>query len=747
MDTLLRELTLALGGRYRLDRELGHGGMATVFLGQDTKHDRQVALKVLRPEVAATLGAERFLREIQIAARLSHPHILPLHDSGQAGPFVYYVMPYVPGESLRDRIRREQQLPVEDAVRIAREVAGALGFAHSHDVIHRDIKPENILFQGGLAVVVDFGIGRAISLAEHEHLTQPGLSIGTPGYMSPEQAGSDPAIDGRSDLYSLGCVLYEMLVGERPAPPSLRGRGSEPDQLVAPRLRRDSIPPHVEAALLRLLARVPADRFATAHQFIAELDDPRTQTRVASGSPGGPPSIAVLPFANLSPDPEAEYFSDGITEEIINALTRVGSLRVASRTSAFAFKATTQDVRTIGTRLNASAILEGSVRKAGNRLRITAHLVNTADGFQMWGERFDREMADIFAVQDEISRAIVSTLKVKLQPRNSAPLVRPSTEDMEAYSLYLKGRYYWNKRYEVGLNRGLEFFQGAIASDPGYALAHAGVADSFSVLGFYGFLPPRLAFERARAAADRVMALDPELGEAWFSRGMIRFWYDWDWAGAESDFQRSLELKPSQAEAHIFLSQLYTMQGRFAEAIAQAERAQQLDPVSPLINAMAAYPHYSAGDQAGALAQCTKALEIDPGFSVALWIRSLIAMAQGRLDEAIASAQRGIDLAQRSTFLLGTLGCALALARRPDDARVILRELEDRARTGYVAPFHNAVIHASLGDTAAALACLTRALEDRNPNMVTLGTLPVLEPLRSEPEFQRLWNQVKGKSA
>ncbi|HEV8125608.1 MAG TPA: protein kinase [Gemmatimonadales bacterium] len=733
MDALLRDLQLALEGRYRLERELGHGGMATVYLAWDAKHDRKVALKVLRPEVAASFGPDRFLREIQIAARLSHPHILPLHDSGRAGPCVYYVMPFVPGESLRARIHREQQLPIEDALRIAAEVAGALGYAHSHDIVHRDIKPENILFQGGHAVVVDFGIGRAITAAESENITQPGLSIGTPGYMSPEQTASDHRLDGRSDIYSLGCVLYEMLTGHRPDPPSLRRSSGGGDPLTAPRQLREAIPEWVDHAVMRALARLAADRFATAGQFATALTTPATglQRISAPGPHGGPTSIVVLPFANMSPDADAEYFSDGITEEIINALTRVQSLRVASRTSAFAFKGKTQDVRAIGAQMNASAVLEGSVRKAGNRLRITAQLVNTADGYHLWGERFDREMSDVFAVQDEISRAIVSTLKVKL--RDSRTLVRPQTDDIEAYSLYLKGRYYWNKRYEVGLHRGLEFFQAAIAKDPGYALAHAGIADSFSVLGFYGYLAPRAAFTKAREAADRVMALDPELAEAHFSKGMVAFWHDWNWDEAEAAFRAALDRKPQQAEAHIFLSQLYAMQARFPEAIAEGRMAQTLDPVSPLVNAMAAWPYYVAGQHQEALEQCRKALEIDPGFPVALWIRALAHVELGEFDEAIAAAQKGVDLSQRSTFLVSTLGCALARAGRREEAEQALRELTERGATGYVAPFHFAVVHASLGQNELALGELDRSYLDRTPNLVTLTTLPLLSRIQDEP--------------
>jgi eukaryotic-like serine/threonine-protein kinase len=741
VEDFLQELGSALQGRYSLERELGRGGMATVYLGRDHRHDRQVAFKVLLPEVAASLGAERFLREIQIAARLSHPHILPLHDSGRAGRLVYYVMPFVPGETLRARINREGQLTVEDAVTIAREVAGALGYAHSHDVVHRDIKPENILFLGGHAVVVDFGIGRAIGSAEEDHITQPGISIGTPGYMSPEQSAGSGMIDGRSDIYSLGCVLYEMLTGRRPDPPSLRKSWSPAMRMPTPRAVRAAVPEWLDHVVMRALCPLPADRFPTAAQFGVALATPTTMlSRVSTSGPYGsiPTSIAVLPFTNMSPDSEAEYFSDGITEEIINALTRVDSLRVASRTSSFAMKGKGQDIRSIGEQLNASAVLEGSVRKAGNQLRITAQLVNTADGFHLWGERFDREMSDVFAIQDEISRAIVSTLKVKLGGEPDARLVIPPTEDMEAYTLYLKGRYYWNKRYEVGLHRGLEFFQAAITKDPGYALAYAGVADSFSVMGFYGYLPPAIAFGKARAAANQVMLLNPTLADAHFSIGMIALWHDWNWEVAETEFHTALELRPHQAETHIFLSQLSCIRGDFETAIAESKRAIALDPISPLINAMAAWPYYVSGRYAEAVEQCGRALEIDAGFPVALWISALADMEQGEFDRAIDYASKGVGLSQRSTFLVGTMGCALARAGRREEAQKAVDELGQRGASGYVAPFHCAVIHACLGDTEKTLDELERSFADRTPNLVTIATLPILREVRDLPRAMAL---------
>ena len=484
MSGLLGRLQVALAERYSIERELGHGGMATVYLAEDLKHRRLVALKVLSPDLAASLGTDRFLREIDIAARLTHPHILPLHDSGEADGLLYYVMPYVEGESLRGRLNRERQLPLEDALHITGEVADALDYAHSHDVLHRDIKPENILFQSGHAVVSDFGIARALGVAGVSRVTGTGIAVGTPGYMSPEQAAGVEQPDGRSDVYSLGCVLYEMLAGDPPftgwsAGAILARQAAGP----VPRLRtvRDTVPDWVEQAVTRALAKAPADRFATAADLIAALIKPTTVTVAEPAAalvqpPAAANSIAVLPFLNMSADPDNEYFSDGMTEEIVHALSAVGSLRVASRTSSFAFKGATQNIRTIGEKLQVRTVLEGSVRRADTKLRVTAQLINAADGFHLWSATYEREMKDVFAIQDEIARAIVTALKLKLKDEPSLALVEPRTANVEAYALYLKARYFWRRKSASGLKKGIEYFQQAIAVDPGYSLAYAGFA-------------------------------------------------------------------------------------------------------------------------------------------------------------------------------------------------------------------------------------------------------------------------------
>ena len=413
----LPRMRAALADRYTLERELGRGGMAVVYLAQDLKHGRQVAIKVLKPELAAAVGRERFLREIETAAGLTHPHILPLHDSGEADGFLYYVIPYIDGESLRDRLDRERQLPIDDALQIAREIADALNYAHSQNVLHRDIKPENILLSAGHALVTDFGIARTITATGAGPLTEVGALVGTPAYMSPEQVDGSQHIDGRADIYSLGCVLFEMLVGERPF------KGSTLTALIAnrlsvptpsPRAFRELVPEAIDAAVKKAMASLPADRFSKAAQFAEALSPSRTAAATPDAAPVKPNSIAVLPFANMSPDPDNEYFSDGITEEIINALCQLPSLSVAARTSTFAFKGKTIEIADVGKKLKVATVLAGSVRKAGNRVRITAELINVADGYHLWSERYDSEMDDIFALQDHIARAIALRFELTL---------------------------------------------------------------------------------------------------------------------------------------------------------------------------------------------------------------------------------------------------------------------------------------------------------------------------------------------
>ncbi len=740
-------LEVALAGSYAIERELGRGGSATVFLAHDRKHDRRVAIKVLLPEIAPAVSVERFLREIQIAARLMHPNIVPLIDSGRAGDLPYYVMPFVPGESLRDRLLREQRLPVADAIRITREVADALNYAHAVGVVHRDIKPENILMASGHAVVADFGIGKAMSASTGphrtsgqqdalSHTTEAGFVLGTPAYMSLEQAAGDEQLDGRTDIYSLGVVLYEMLTGAPPfAGPSAQvtlARRFIEDAPLLRRLRPDA-PESAERAAQRALARDPADRFATAGEFAAALEGGAVTSAEAAAPTEGMPSIAVLPFANMSADPDNEFFSDGMTEEIINALTRLRQLRVVARTSVFAFKGKSEDVRGIGARLGVRTILEGSVRRAGARLRITAQLINVADGYRLWFEQFDRESGDVFAIQDEIAQAIASTLEVSLLGGGMAPR---AAADPGTYELLLRGRHMANRRTETGLNKAIEYYTSARERDAGYALAFAGEAEAWGLLAVYGAVAPSEAMPKAKEAARRAIALDPSRAEPHAALGMVRAAYDWDRPGAIAEFERAVQIDPQYPAGTQWLSTfVLTPAGRHDESLAAIRRCLLLDPLSPVLHMSLCGSLYYARRYAEALEAANAALEIVPEFALTHSFRGQALTELGRHAEAVAAVERAVDHSGRSPETVAALACTLARAGAPDRARAELARLIEDGRTRYVSLTLLAQVHAALGESEQAFRALGRAVEERASDLIWVRVRQNYDTLRTDARF------------
>ena len=717
--------------------------MAIVYLAQDRKHRRLVAVKVLRPELAVTLGAERFLREIETAARLNHPHILALHDSGKADDFLYYVMPYVEGDSLRGRLEREKKLSLADALEITREVADALHYAHSHDVVHRDIKPENILFQAGHAVVSDFGIARAIKTASGDRLTGTRVTIGTPGYMSPEQSDPDGEIDGRSDTYSLGCVLYEMLAGELP----FLGQSAQTilaRQLLEPvpplRTVRAIVPQEVERAIVRALAKTPADRFPTAIQFADALFT--RDTGITDGI--GDDSIAVLPFANLSPDPDTEYFSDGITEEIINALAQLPGLHVASRTSSFAFRGQAIDLTEVGAKLKVATVLEGSVRKSGNQLRITAQLIKVADGFHLWSERYDREMTDVFAIQDEIGRAIASRLQVGLgaTPGERPVLVTAATSNLDAYHLYLKGRYCWAQR-GVALKQAVEWFSQALALDPHYALAHAGLADAYTLLTEYGMVPPSVILPKVRTAIERALALAPDLAEAHCAMGELKFIFDWDWPESTRYLRRAIELNPRHVAAHYRLGlHLSLIEGVFGEALDHARRAVELDPLAPLPVAQLGVVLIAAGRYDEAIAPLVHATELGPAMLLPYLHLGVIYNQLGRTEEAIASLEVAAAASGRHPSTLTALAACFHSLGRVAEVQAIHEELTARARGGYVQTSALALAAAAAGRVDEAFQLLERACEERDSILIYSKRHPAFSLLQGDPRMAEIHRRI-----
>jgi serine/threonine protein kinase/Flp pilus assembly protein TadD len=686
----IERLRGALSQSYSIDRELGRGGMATVYLAQDVKHERLVALKVLHPELAASLGPDRFLREIKTAARLNHPHILGLHDSGEANGFLYYVMPYVEGESLRERLDREHQLPVDEAVHHARSIAAALDYAHRQNIVHRDIKPENVMLFEGEAMVMDFGIAKAVSEAGSETLTQTGMMVGTPAYVSPEQAAGETNLDGRSDQYSLACVLYEMLSGERAfsGPTAQAVMAKRFTDTVKPlRSLRGSIPEPVERAVTKAMSTDVADRYRTAAIFAQALASGNVATPTDTATMSQPTvsaakSVAVIPFANMSPDPENEYFTDGMAEEIINALTKIKSLRVASRTVSFALKGKNEDLGEVGRKLKVSTVLDGSVRKMGNRLRITAQLVNVADGYQLWNERYDREMEDVFAIQDDISQAIVKSLRVILSEDEKKAIGQARTENLQAYEFYLRGRQFFEIRRK-SLEYARQMFKRAIELDPDYALAHAGVADCCSLL-YMMFDARESNLKQAESASNTALQLAPDLAEAHLARG-IAFSLSQNYTDAEREFEKAMRLDAKLFEAPYFYGRACLAQGRNEDAVklfkmASAIRPEDFQAVAFMAQAYGS-DHQAAEREVAnrrAVTLIEERLELNPDDARAWNLGAAILATLGETERAIEFAQKSVAIDPDDPMMLYNVACTYSGLGRTEEALTALEHAVDK---------------------------------------------------------------------
>jgi serine/threonine-protein kinase len=768
----------ALSGRYRVERELGRGGMAIVYLARDLRHDRQVAIKVLRPELAHVLGPERFLREIETAARLQHPLILPVFDSGTVAPrdgrateCLWYAMPFIAGESLRDRMGRERQIAVEEAVRIGGEVAQALGYAHSQGVVHRDIKPENILLSDGHAVVADFGLARAVSSAGNERLTETGLSLGTPAYMSPEQAASELHLDGRSDLYALGCVIYEMLAGQPPF------TGSTAQAILArhaidpvPRLRtvRATVPAGVEAAISRVLNKVPADRFASAAAFASALNQglhsPGTRRLPrhlqlgavvavalmllfgARGWLGGKPgatkhtitSLAVLPFSNLTGDTAQVYLAEGLTDQLVTSLAQVSALRVIS------LKGRSQEANDEAMKDNRiDATLAGSLQRAGNAVHITVKLVSASTHQTLWAQGYDGELSNILTLQAEVARSVATQLRASTTaPELAGSRPERRVVDPVAYDAYLRGTYFHNRAVvQKDFRKAINYLQQAIEADPTYAAAYATLSVCYADMGYLSLIPPEEVFPQARAAAVRALELDSLLGEAHFALGYVHLVFDWEFTAAEREFRRGIELNPRFARGYLSYMVHLVAQNRSEEAIALMKRGQELEPLSLIMLAAAARPYYNARRYEEAIAQSEKALEIDPNFGRAHYWRGLSYEHLPRPADAIRefeqlSAQAPISLH------IAALGHAYAMAGQRGKAERVLRDLYARSDTSYVSPFDFATVYAGLGDRPRALEWLEKAYTRRVPYMVLLGVDPQFDAFRADPRFRDLVRRI-----
>jgi len=744
----IKRFMAARGEQYVVEGLIGRGGMAEVYRALDVKHGRPIAIKFLDATVGHAVEVDRFLREIEIAARLQHPNIVPVYDSGTAGDTLYYIMPYVEGGSLRDRLRREPDLPVDVVVRIVQEVADALGFAHQRNVVHRDIKPENILFSDGHAVVADFGIARAIEASEGPGLTQVGFGLGTPAYMSPEQAFGEPDIDGRSDTYSLACVVFELFSGNPPF------SGANATAVIMRKTTMDappltsqsssSLPPALDAVVSRALMRNRDERHATVQEFARALREAAAGELYTSGrtsQPGArvPASIAVLPFVNASGSAEDDFLCDGISDELVHALGKVPELRVVARTSSFAFKGSTDDARTIAQKLRVRSLLEGTLRRAGNRLRMTTQLVDATTGFQLWSERYDRQFTDVFDVQDEITRSIVSSLKLELMP-DEAP---ERTDNQEAYERFLEARFHWNQRTEAGVRRSLELLDAAIGLDPEYAPAHAAQSSVLVTLAIYGQRAPVDVMPTARAAADRALALSPSLAEALTARACVRAMYEWDWRRAEEDFEAALRSDPNSSTAHQWYAMnLLVPQGRFNEARRHIKRARSADPISPVVALGWGLIHYFERDFERAVAAYRELLERSPDFGIAHFFLGQALLEARRPDEAFSHLQRAMTQAGAAPETMAMIGVAHAHAGRESDARSSLAALTERRATSYVSPVLFAQLHSALGDRAATLDALEQARDARATDLVWIGVRPAFDAVRLHPRFESLMREI-----
>jgi serine/threonine protein kinase/tetratricopeptide (TPR) repeat protein len=780
---------------YRILEQLGAGGMGVVFKAQDNRLERAVALKFLPENLAQQPQAlERFRREARAASALNHPGICTIYDVGEQDGQAFIAMEFIDGETLRSHIQG-RPLPGEELLELGIQIAEALDAAHAEGIIHRDIKPANIFVtKRGRAKVLDFGLAKLVpkgianadadsAAAASDPTSAVGIISGTPCYMSPEQIRGDD-LDARTDIFSLGLVLYEMATG------SQAFRGGSGGAIIEAILTRPpasvrsinpNLPPRLEAIIEKALHKDRGLRYQHAAELLADLqrlkrdsesgsldraaDTPSVRTVSAnhlssasnpgsraaaqpSGSFRSPrvakviSSLAVLPFENVSRDPENEYLSDGITGSLINNLATVPHLRVMARSTVFRYKGREMDPQAIGRELHVRAVLTGRMMQSGGSLRIGTELVDVATGSQIWGAQFDRKPGDIFTIQDEISSEISGKLRLQLTRAEKKRLVRRHTEDAEAYRLYLQGRHHWNRWTEEGFYKAIGYFQQAIQKDPSYALAYAGVADSYVLLGWNSYLPPKDAFPKGKAAAMTALDLAPDLGEAATDLAAVLWLHDWQWPEAEKEFQRSLKLNPCYPTANHYYAECVMTMGRHAEAITRMKKSLELDPLSLIINAAIGWAYYHARQYDQAVEQLLRTVELDPNYPVTYWILGLLYRKTARSDLAISAGQKGVNLSGGSPLMRAALAQSYAEAGSPKDARQILDDLTKLGQDKYVAPHFFAGIHIGLGEDERALAYLEKSYAEHCHWLIYLHIDPSMDRLRGDPRFQDLLRRV-----
>jgi serine/threonine protein kinase/Flp pilus assembly protein TadD len=727
---------------YKILEKLGEGGMGVVYKAEDTRLERPVALKFLSP---SSLGTDeektRFIREAKAAAILDHSNICTVHEIDEAEGQTFISMAYIDGQTLSDRIQLGP-LDVDEAINIALRIAEGLKHAHKKGIVHRDIKPANIMItRDDQAKIMDFGLAK---LAGKSRLTGTATIMGTVAYMSPEQAHGDAIIDHRTDIWSLGVVLYAMLAGRIPFDaPTDAGLihkiiYEEPEAIST---FRDDVMPALEQAVGKMLEKDPQDRYEDMETLIADLETAKSGAHASVGRRAS--SIAVLPFVDMSPQKDQEYFCDGLAEELINALTQIEDLHVVARTSAFSFKGEKLDVREIGRRMNVETVLEGSVRKAGNRLRITGQLVNVADGYHLWSERYDREMEDIFAIQDEITLAIVDRLKPRLLRKRKARLLKRKTVDLDAYNLYLRGRFFWNKHTEEGFKKAIECFEQVIERDSDYAPAYAGLADSYAMLPFYSLSLPEETYPRARDAAMKALEIDDTLGEAHVSLAYTKMVYEWNWEDAEKGFKHAIELNPGYATAHHLYAYYLCFTNRFDEAIKQIRQAHKLDPLSLVISREVGLVSYFCRQYEEAIQANKKTIEMDPSYMYVHLLLGLAYLQYSMHDEAMAEFKKERRLSSAiNPAMEGIMGMGYALMDKKDLAREALNNLLEWSKQLYIPPYLVASVYFGLGERDEGFEWLERAYEKRDQWICFLSVEPGFDNIRTDPRYIALLKKM-----
>jgi serine/threonine-protein kinase len=744
-------------GHYEIINQIGAGGMGEVYLAKDKKLDRNVAVKILNEEFSQDASnLNRFIREAKATSRLNHPNILVVHEIGQQENTNYIVSEFINGKTLREVIK-EKRLKLSEVLDISIPIADALCTAHSSNIIHRDIKPENIMVRpDGVVKVLDFGLAKVVQQKDRSNFgleestvqlshTAKDVIMGTVSYMSPEQARAQ-RVDARTDIFSFGIMLYEMLTGQQPF------TGETFSHTIVAILEKEppplsqfisSFPPEIERIIKNCLAKKADKRYSMAKSLLDDLKDlkeelafqSKLERRSASNKKTETEtqfiraaitaktekrnSIAVLPFTNISAEAENEYFCDGLAEELLNALAKIEDLKVAARTSAFSFKNKNTEVSQIGKTLNVSTILEGSVRKSGNRIRISLQLINVADGYHLWSERYDREMKEIFDVQDEITLAVVDALKVKLFGEEKAAILKRYTDSPEAYELYLKGLYHCYKWTDEGFRKSIEYFEKALEEDPEFAPAYAKIADYYHFTSHIGLFSPHEIHPKWKAAAQRALEIDEGLADAHLAMAHIYFYFDRDWAKAEGEFERAIELNANSTDAHKYYGLFLASRERFDQAVAEGKKALALDPLSIAVNIVGGFIYLFVDRLDDALGLVRQMIELDSNAPQGYWVGGSLLMANGKYEEAVEAFQKSLSLGDNQ-MALAKLGCAYGLVGRRDEALKILDQLFEMRKCRYAAPFNIARVYAGLGDNDNAFEWMEKAVEERDADLVFL---------------------------